>query len=148
MVMKKKVAKAVKSKPATKKAAPAKEPKAPKVEPVPLEDVGLKAKDRENLEALCEEYIAASEVISSYTKDRTEIAGKIKAECKRLGLPESVFTDDFKLTLSKGETKTIQATLLLSLGVSNAIIEKATKKTPTERLTVSGPKEASGGGEE
>lgn len=148
MVMKKKAAKAVKSKPATKKAAPAKEPKAPKVEPVPLEDVKLKAGDRENLEALCEEYIAASEVISAYTKDRNETSGKIKAECKRLGLPESVFTDDFKLTLSKGETKTIQATLLLSLGVSNAIIEKATKKTPTERLTVSGPKEASGGGEE
>lgn len=154
MAMKKKAAKAVKqSKPAAKKAAPAKETKpkaerAPKVEAVPLDDVKLKVADREHLEGLCEDYLAVSSVAASYEKDKKALAEEIKAETKRLKLPPAVFTDTFKLTVTPGEKKSIQATLLLSLGVSNAIIEKATKKTPTSTLRVTAPGEGDEGSEE
>ncbi len=141
------------AKKAVKKATPAKEPKpapekAPKVEPVPLDDVKLGKKDREHLVTLCEDYLAASAVASSYEKDKKALAEKIKEETKRLGLPPAVFTDTFKLTVTPGEKKSIQATLLLSLGVTNAIIEKATKKTPTSTLRVTAPGEGDSEGSE
>lgn len=143
----KKVAKPAPKK-AVKKAAPAKEP-APKVEAVPLDDVRLAANDRANLIVLCEDYLAASAMVSNFEKEKKAIAEKIKAETKRLKLPPSVFTDTFKLTVTPGEKKSIQAHVLLSLGVTNAIIERATKKTPTSTLRVTAPGEGSSeGGEE
>lgn len=140
--MKKKAAKAAKKpKPAVKKAvkrAPAQEaePKAPKVEPVALDDVKLTASDRGHLIELCSDYIDASQVISTYEKERKLLSDKIKAEAKRLKLPPAVYTDEFKLSVTKSESKSIQATLLLSLGVSNAIIEKATKRSEKVSLRV------------
>lgn len=150
MALKKKAAPTAKK--AAKKPTPAKEPeveKAPKVEPVPLDDVKMGARDRDNLVSLCEDYIASAEIISTHEKFRKETAAKIKEETKRLKLPPAVFTDTFKLTVSKGERKTLQPTVLLSLGVSNAIIEKATKRTPTEtiRVTAAGEDGGEGGGE-
>lgn len=136
------------TKPVVKKAAPAKEPKVKKeqkVEPVPLDDVKLAVADREHLVELCIDYIYANRIISNYEKERKALSAKIKEEAKRLKLPPSVFNDEFKLTVTKSETKSIQATLLLSLGVSNAIIEKATKTTPKVTLKVTA---ASGDGDE
>ncbi len=140
--MKKKAAKAAKKpKPAVKKAvkrAPAQEaePKAPKVEPVALDDVRMTASDREHLEELCLELVDANRIISTYKKDAKGLSDKIKAEAKRLKLPPAIFTDEFRLSVTKSESKSIQATVLLSLGVSNAIIEKATKRTEKVSLRI------------
>lgn len=126
------------AKKAVKKPAPAQEaePRAPKVGPVALDDVRMTASDREHLEELCLELVDANRIISTYKKDAKGLSDKIKAEAKRLKLPPAIFTDEFRLSVTKSESKSIQATVLLSLGVSNAIIEKATKRTEKVSLRI------------
>lgn len=129
---------------ATKKSPPTKpvevpepEAKASKEPPTQLDDLSIPAKKRRELERLCSDYIDAQELQSSWGKQMKELAPAIKALAAELKLPASVCNEDFKLTVTEGVSKTLVATKLLSLGVSNEIIEKATKVTPkvTMRLT-------------